>query len=208
MKIRKGCLLTECVERQEKESDQCYACLQACSYASYDCDSSTACEFSCRESKPCSDWENDHCAEEGYEVTLPNNPSAEVQAACQRELDHIHDCGYDAPLNCSLFAAIEMPNVAPQYDCAASLSCEELTTTKLQSCSLPPTTFGTEVCTAMSEICGDYCSADLLEELNAEGAWYRADVRAAAVKCTKQAGCEDAASCLNAWKAAVGLSGV
>jgi hypothetical protein len=208
MTIHKDCLKTKCEVRQDDASSRCSDCLEACAYASYGCDSSEACEFSCSDPSPCGEWESE-CAVTGYEVTLPNNPSPEVAAACQGAIDHIEECGYEAShpkFMCDTFAATEQPKVTAQYDCVAKLSCEDLTTEAGSAgCSLPPSSFGDQFCSKMSAVCGEFCDGELLASLNSEGAWLRSDVIAAAMFCTQQASCDDAQECISAWANAVGI---
>src|SRR5260221_14280601 len=80
MKLHKECLETVCASRAKRNADACERCLDACSSASYNCDSSRACSSSC-DSSDCTD---DRCETEGFKVVLPTNTSPELLAACTR----------------------------------------------------------------------------------------------------------------------------
>lgn len=205
MKIRKRCLATECDVRMEDAAYACEACLDACFDGYQWCDPSTACDISCSTPSPCSDWEQ-KCEIEGYEVTLPNDPSPEIAAACERMVAHVEACGYDTPgVSCSTYAAVERPEVAPLYDCVANLSCNDLMSEQaMAGCAGPTSTFGDQFCSAMSGVCGSYCSSEEVAELDALGGWLRSDVTAAALWCTGQATCNEASACFWAWKEAIG----
>jgi hypothetical protein len=202
MQIREHCEKTECDLRMEKDSYACEKCLNACFSASYSC-SSSACSASCAASKPCREWEN-KCAISGYEVILPNNPSLEIAAACRRWVAHVEECGFQAnqtASTCDLFASVEKPEMAAVYECVAAISCDDLTNAQaFAPCQPPPSTFGDELCSKISAVCGfsDWCGSSR-DELNAAGAYLRDDVKAAALWCTKQ-GCDGGRECIWAWR--------
>lgn len=200
MKIRKECLETVCGARAKQNADACSRCLSACSGASYNCDSSRACSFSCG-SRDC---DSEACQTEGFKVVLPNNPSAELLAACNREFTHVRECGYKLEGSCATFAAVELPARATNYDCVASLECASLTDKDaVAACEPAVSTFGDELCAKMNDKCPGSCSSDQQELLNLEGAWLRPDVMSTGSSCANQESCSDAQDCLSAFLKAV-----
>jgi hypothetical protein len=204
MKIHKECLKTVCAARAEEHASACSRCLNACSGASYDCDPDTACHYSCSDSSDCS---SDQCDTEGFKVTLPNNPSPELAAACGRERQHVGECGYETKnIDCTTYSEVERPEMAKFYDCVAMLSCDDLTNKDvLATCAPPDSTFGAELCSTLDAKCGGTCSDADVAAINAEGAWLRDDAKSAAKSCASQDACGDVKDCLSAWKRAVGL---
>lgn len=207
MKVYQACLETRCDANQQSGTSACQACMSACSSASYDCDFTTACSASCSP-RECSDYDESDCLEQGFKVVLPDNPSAEVLAACNRELARVADCGYSTSstaADCARYAAVELPERAANYDCVAQLDCSSLTDHgALASCDPPASAFGDELCASLAAACpSNGCSSDRQALLDAEGAWVRPDALDAARTCLSQATCSDMADCLGHWVSAV-----
>jgi hypothetical protein len=204
MKLHKECLKTVCAARAEQNSNACSRCLDVCSSASYDCDPSRECEVSCGDTSDCS---SDACEDEGFKATLPNNPSAEILAACGRERAHVSECGYEAKnIDCTTYSKVERPEMAPYYDCVAMLSCDDLANKDaVAKCEPATTTFGDDLCAKLEAKCAGTCSDDVRAALDAEGPWLRDDAKSAAASCANQSTCGDVGECLSAWKSAVGL---
>lgn len=206
MKIRQGCLRTACQQRRSTEARQCSDCTSACFSAGYSCDVSSACEISCERSRACSAWEHEECVSEGFEVTLPNNPSPTVEAGCLRTRSAIEACGFEAvqsASDCARLAATSRPDVAAAYECFVAASCGRWETGDLAHCSLPGGDFGDRLCAGLAGLCGEGCSDEARQTLNAETGWLRDDVIDAAMTCVEQASCDDALDCYDAWAAAV-----
>jgi hypothetical protein len=203
MQIRERCEMTKCERRMQNDSSACERCLDACFSASYSCDSTSACKSSCASSKPCREWESE-CASTSYEVILPNDPSPEIAVACQRWIAHIEECGFQPALPasaCDVFASTEKSEMVAFYDCVAALSCDDLTSEQATAtCLPPPSTFGDELCSTISAVCGisDWCGDDWRLELDIAGAFLRDDAKAAAFWCTEQ-GCDGGRECIWAW---------
>jgi hypothetical protein len=207
MQVYETCLETECDEMQQSASSECSACESACMSASYDCDPSSACEDSCS-SRDCSDTDKSTCEEQGFKVTMPNNPSPDIDAACGRELAHITSCGYSTsmkPSDCTRYAASELPERASNYDCVAQLDCSSLTDdSAMQTCDAPASTFGDDFCGSLATACpSNTCSSDRQAFMNAEGGWARPDALDAARSCLSQPSCDETADCISAWVSAV-----
>lgn len=156
----------------------------------------------------CLQMDGSQCIEYGYEVTLPNNPSADVSAACNRELAQIASCGYSTPttpLDCDRYAATELPSLSTCYDCVAQLPCSSLgDATALQGCGVPPSTVGDALCASFASACpSDGCSSSDQTALDVDGAWVRSDALDALDTCLSQPSCDDTLSCIEAWRAAV-----
>lgn len=204
MKIGKTCLESVCAHKQKSAEDACFSCTSSCS-SNWRCDLSR-CDSIC-DIDSCSDSEKNTCENEGFKVTLANNPSPELLAACQREFAHIAECGYKANVTaaaCANYAAVELPERAANYDCVAQLPCESLTDANaLAACEPAPTTFGDEVCAQMNARCPNSCVAQVIDNTNKEGAWLRPDALAAARSCATQETCRDMGDCWAAWTHAV-----
>ncbi len=208
MKIYETCLQTMCDQMTQDQNQACSACTSACFNASYNCDPTTACSDSCSGGN-CSDGSRAECNEYGFNVTLPDNPSPDVQAACSRELAHIvNDCG-DSPSNdasaCDRYAATEPAEMAPYYDCVVALACASLTdATALQACNPPASTFGDDFCASLASACPSRtCPATQQASLDDDGAWVRSDALDAARSCLSQPSCGETQACISAWQAAV-----
>jgi hypothetical protein len=208
MKISEQCLKTQCDETQDDGNSACNACMDACMSASYDCDPSSACDFSCSP-RDCSDTDRNTCVDQGYKVVQANNPSSDVLTACEAAIQHISSCGYQSNAtasDCSRYAANESPEVAvPAYQCMASVDCGSLNDgTSLAACAPAPTTFGDDICSALATSCPDQaCSSDYQSELDADAAWLRSDALDAARTCLSQPSCSETRQCLSAWVSAV-----
>jgi hypothetical protein len=203
MKVRHGCLRTACQQRLYRESQQCSDCTSACFSAGYSCDPTSACEISCSSSTPCGDWEREECISEGWEVTLPNNPSSAIEDACLRSRSAIRACGLESatsPADCERVAAIVRPELLPIYECHTTASCDQWSANELGHCGVPtPWNFGDRFCAAITGLCGDGCSEEVRLSLNAESGWWRDDVVDAGMKCAQQDSCDSALDCYEAW---------
>lgn len=204
MKIRPGCLQTACQQRRASESRQCSDCTSTCFSAGYSCDPSTACEISCSPSRACSDWEHEECVNEGWQVTLPNNPSPAVEDACLRTRSAIRGCGLESawtPDDCERIAKFVRPQMAPIFECYASMtSCDQWAAGDIAHCGVPvPSDFGDRFCAGIAGLCGEGCAAEAREALNAESGWWRADVAEAGLSCLDQGSCDAALDCYDAW---------
>ncbi len=189
------------------EGRACASCQSACFSAGYDCDPSDACDYSCEDIAPCGDWESE-CTLEGFEVALPNNPSEEIERACAQLDAHLGACGFGDEISsddCRRFAVTERPEMAAQYECVATLSCEELTDPDAAArCAVPPSTFGDTLCARMGGICPEGgCNSGTAESLNHVGAFLREDAKDAAMRCAGQDTCDEAVDCFEAWADAV-----
>ena len=208
MKINEACLKTQCDENQDDGNSACNACMDACMGASYDCDPSSACEESCSP-RDCSDSDRNTCVDEGWKVVQANDPSSDVESACESFLQHVSSCGYQSNAtssDCARYAANESPDVAVQaYQCMSAVDCGSLGDgTSLVACAPAPTTFGDEICNALATSCPNQaCSSDYQAELDADAAWLRSDALDAARTCLSQASCDETRNCLSAWVSAV-----
>ena len=206
MQIYETCLETLCDQMQSHSSSNCSACESACLGASYDCDPSSACSSSCS-STSCSDYDKNTCVEQGYKVTLPNNPSADIAAACRRQLDHVASCGYTTSTtahDCDRYAATELPDLASAYDCVAQIDCSSLAdSAALAACGPAASTAGDDFCNALAGACSQGCTSTQQDILNQAAAWVRPDALAALQTCLSQPSCDESSSCLSAWIAAV-----
>jgi hypothetical protein len=207
MQIYETCVQTQCDAQTATNNSACSACTNACLNASYDCDPSTACTSSCAPTS-CDGSEQSQCIEYGYEVTLPNNPSPDIDAACNRELAQIASCGYTTqtmPTDCDRYAATEIPSLASSYDCVAQLPCSSLTDTNaLAACGPPTSTIGDAFCASFASACSAYsCSTADQAALDVDGAWVRSDALDALNTCLAQPTCDDTVSCIAAWRLAV-----
>jgi len=207
MKIRHGCLRTTCQQRLYEESQQCSDCTSACFSAGYSCDPSTACEISCSASRPCSDWEREECISEGWEVTLPNNPSAAIEGACLRTRSAIQACGFEpvqSQSDCERVAKVVRSEMAPIFECYVAATCDQWSAGDLGHCGVPtPWDFGDRFCAGIAGLCGEGCSEEVRVALNAESGWWRDDVVAAGMRCAEQETCDAALDCYDAWLDAV-----
>ncbi len=206
MQIYETCLQTVCDQMQSDSSSNCSACESACFSASYDCDPSTACSDSCSTTQ-CSASDKTTCLQQGYKVTLPNNPSPDIAAACRRELDHITSCGYTTSMtasDCDRYAAVELSDLASDYDCVAQLDCSSLTNdSAIAACGPAPSTVGDDFCGSFGGACSTGCSSWQQTFLDQEGAWLRPDAIAALQTCLSQPSCDESSACLLAWINAV-----
>lgn len=206
MKIRFGCLKTQCQYRRGQEARACADCSRACFSAGYDCDVDDACEYSCEESRPCSDWEREECVSEGWQAVLPNDPDGSIESACLALIDTYERCGFDVdlyPSECARWAASEKPEVASYYQCVATQSCDALAGGTI-SCAAPVrTAFGDAICADFAAVCGEGCNSDFQEWLNVNGSYWREDVLEAAEVCVAQSACENVSGCLEAWAMAL-----
>jgi hypothetical protein len=208
MKVYETCLETQCDQMTESGNSACNACMDACMSASYDCDPDSACSSSCS-ARDCSDYDRNTCIDQGYKVVEANDPSADIQSACQATLHHISSCGYQSNAtssDCSRYAANESPDVAVQaYQCMAAVDCGSLGDgTSLAACAPAPTTFGDDICNALASACPDQaCSSDYQAELDADAGWLRSDALDAARSCLSQPSCSETRQCLSAWVSAV-----
>jgi hypothetical protein len=208
MKISESCLKTQCDELQDDGNSACNACTDACFSASYDCDPSSACEDSCSP-RECSDYDQSTCADEGWKVVQANDPSSDVESACDAFLQHISSCGYQSngtSADCSRYAANESPDAAvPAYQCMTQVACSSLgDTNTLAACNPPATTFGDDLCSALATSCPNAaCSSNYQAELDADAGWLRSDALDAARTCLTQPSCDETRDCLSAWVSAV-----
>jgi hypothetical protein len=208
MKVYETCLETQCDQKTESGNSACNACMSACMSASYDCDPSSACDSSCS-ARECSDYDMSTCLEQGYKVVPANNPSSDVQAACDAVLQHVSTCGYTSPAtyeDCARYASSESPDVAvPAYQCMAAVDCSSLGDgTSFAACAPPATTFGDDLCTALAASCPDQaCSSDYRARLDDDAGWLRQDALDAARTCLTQPSCSETKQCLSTWVSAV-----
>jgi hypothetical protein len=156
----------------------------------------------------CLQSEQSQCLEYGYAVMLPDNPSPDIDAACNRELAQIASCGYTTqtmPTDCDRYAATEIPSLASCYDCVAQLPCSSLTDTNaLAACGPSTSTIGDVFCASFASACSAYsCSTADQAALDVDGAWVRSDALDALNTCLTQPTCDDTVSCLEAWRLAV-----
>ncbi|MDB5214866.1 MAG: hypothetical protein JWO86_2793 [Myxococcaceae bacterium] len=208
--IEKTCVKTACDQRTAHDDQACSSCLDACSGASYTCNSSSACALSCGSSSECSDSERSQCVQQGFTVRVDHEPSAEVLAACNRAFDQLESCQLEIPGTdrsaCALWAKAEKPETARLYDCVATKAC---TADDRSDCELPATTLGDDFCDALEAKCGAplgvYCNGDDRKTLNDNGAWWREDVVALTKSCLSYPTCDDALECHLAWRTAVGF---
>lgn len=150
----------------------------------------------------CSDY---GCA---YQVTLPNNPSPEVSAACDGMVAEITSCGYTSAVDtsaCDRYAATEPADRASNYDCVTQLPCSSLSDANaLQGCDPPASTFGDDFCASLASSCpSSGCSSDVQSSLDSDGAWVRSDALDAAMTCLSQPSCDETTACISAWRLAV-----
>lgn len=206
MNVTKSCLKSRCDEKQSSRRTACADCLSACSRASYRCNSSTACKFSCSdEGTTCSESEERECASSGFVATLPATANPELEAACNRYRAQLTSCGAQAvapPSACTLFAKTEQPERVATYDCLAKQPCEATEEEVSAACAPALTTLGDEACAPM-EGCDSICSKERQAALNLEGGWLRSDVQKVARDCRAAGTCSDVKACLYAWMAAV-----
>ena len=208
MKISESCLKTQCDEMQDNGNSACNACMDACMSASYDCDPSSACDSSCSP-RDCSDYDRNTCVDQGWKVVQANNPSSDVETACEATLQHISSCGYQSNAtssDCARYAANESADVAVSaYQCMAAVDCGSLGDgTSLAACAPPATTFGDDICNALATSCPNQaCSSDYQAELDADAGWLRSDALDAARTCLSQPSCDETRHCLSAWVSAV-----
>lgn len=207
MKIYETCLKTQCDVNQEDGSSACSACESACFGADYDCDPSSACEDSCSP-RDCSDYDKNTCVDQGFEVVQANNPSPDIESACNAVLAHVVDCGYSSnatAADCTRYASTQTADMVQYYQCMAAVDCSAIGDgTSMASCAPPPATLGDELCGALADACpSNACSDSFQSTIDADAAWLRPDAIDAARSCLSQPGCQEKHDCLSAWESAV-----
>jgi hypothetical protein len=207
--IEKVCTKTACDAKESRDSSACSRCLDACSGASYNCDSSSACALSCGSSSDttCSDSERSQCIQQSIVVHLNEEPSAELLASCGRMFDHLTSCHLEirgkTKAACAVWAKVEKAENARYYDCITNLGCSS----DVSDCQPPTTTLGEEICDALNAKVGSdtFCNAKERVELDENGAWWKDDVIAVERSCLALPDKDDAVRCHWAWRAAVGF---
>ena len=208
MSVEKTCLQTQCDAKMRRDAEACSRCRSACFDAMdyYDCDPSSACKASCSdEPTSCTDSDRTTCVQQGFTAKLADEPSAGVEAACVRFIDHFEACGKEHLHGsdiCATWAKVQRPEAAQAYDCAVAAGCDGDTS----ACSPPATTFGQEVCDAIDATCGEpQFGPNARAALDALSGWFRDDVLAAGRRCAAETSCGDAVECWTAWVNALSL---
>ena len=149
------------------------------------------------------------CVDTGWEVTLPDNPSAAISSACNAMLSAISSCGYTpslTPADCDRYATVDLDSDASMFNCVAQLDCSAMAdSTQFASCfSVQPSTFGDDLCAQIAQACpSNSCSSSMQSNYDTDGATARQDALDAASVCLSQTACDQTSACLSAWRSAV-----
>lgn len=204
--VEKGCTKRQCEVQAEQcriqANDDCNRCtrLWLDTGASYDLDD--VCASSCG-NHHCDfcpqDVTQSACVQTGYIIHLPEE-NQELKTACEAANARYRRCNPSTTaLNrCSTIAAVERPELASAYSCAAGIACGD----DLSTCApvgLTPSTLGTELGTTETAVCSRPASEDVVRFFNEEGAWMRPEAVNAVRTCTTTTTCDDFAQCVNAW---------